>query len=50
MTEADQAWVNQGMYAPKGSFELCLIKDRYNGKNPIFICENCGAVYEMKKK
>ena len=36
VTEADQAWVNQGMYAPKGSFELCLIKDRYNGKNPIF--------------
>ena len=33
VTDADQAWVNQGMYAPKGSFELCLTKDRYNGQD-----------------
>lgn len=36
VTEADQAWVNQGIYAPKGSFEVCLIKDRYMGQDSRF--------------
>ena len=36
VTDADQAWVNQGMYVPKGSLELCLVEDRYMGQNPIF--------------
>ena len=26
------------------------VPDLYNRKGSIFICENCGAVYEMKKK
>lgn len=45
VTEADQAWVNQGMYAPKGSFELCLIKDRYAGQDPRF----CNSIVPAHK-
>ncbi|MBF0651311.1 hypothetical protein IR083_21060 [Dysgonomonas sp. GY75] len=36
VTEANQSWVNQDMYIPKGSFELCLLEDRYMGQDPIF--------------
>lgn len=29
VTEADQSWVNQGVYCPRGSFTLCTIEHRY---------------------
>ena len=34
ITLADQAWVNQEIYAPKGSIFKCLVEDRYMGENP----------------
>lgn len=34
VTQADQAWVNQEIYAPKGSIFKCLVEDRYMGENP----------------
>lgn len=36
VTEADQAWINQGIYANKGSFQVSLVDDRHMGKNPMF--------------
>ena len=36
ITEADKSWVNQRIYAPKGSFELCLVEDRYMGQDKRF--------------
>lgn len=36
VTESDQQYMNQGMYIPKGSFELCLTEDRYNGQDNRF--------------
>ena len=35
-TLADQQWVNQGVYCPKGSLEFCLVKDRFMGEHPLF--------------
>lgn len=29
VTDVDQHWVNLGLYMPKGSFEICLIDDKY---------------------
>lgn len=45
VTEADQAWVNLGMYAPRGSFELCLTDDRYFGMNKEF----CNSIIPAHK-
>ena len=36
ITEEDQAWANQGIYCPKGSFYKCLIEDRYMGQDRQF--------------
>lgn len=35
VTETDQAWVNQGIYANKGSFQISLVDDRHMGKTPL---------------
>ena len=45
VTDADQSWVNLGTYAPKGSWELCLVKDRYMGRNPDF----CSSIVPAHK-
>lgn len=45
VTEVDQSWVNQGMYIPKGSFEICLVDDRYIGQNKEF----CSSVVPARK-
>ena len=45
VTEAKQAWVNIGTYISKGSFELCLVNDRYMGKNKEF----CNTVVPAHK-
>jgi len=34
VTEVEQHWVNQQIYIPKGSFELCLINKRIEGGVP----------------
>ena len=45
VTDVDQHWVNQGMYMPKGSFEACLVDDRYMGQNKEF----CSSVVPAHK-
>lgn len=45
VTEAKQAWVNIGTYSSKGSFELCLVNDRYMGQNKEF----CNTVVPAHK-
>ena len=34
VTEEEQHWVNQGLSTPKGSFELCLTKERLGDRTP----------------
>lgn len=45
VTESDQSWVNIGVYAPKGSFELCLVDDRYMGMDKRF----CNSIVPAHK-
>lgn len=45
ITKANQGWVNLEVQIPKGSFELCLTHDRYNGKNPRV----CSSVVPARK-
>ncbi len=35
ITEVDRHWVNQGLYSPKGSLELCLVEDYWVGLKGI---------------
>lgn len=44
-TLADQSWVNQGIYCPKGSLEFCMVTDRYFGQNPDF----CNSIVPARK-
>jgi hypothetical protein len=44
-TLANQSWVNQGMYSPKGSLEFCMVTDRYFGQNPL----TCNSIVPAEK-
>ena len=37
VTDVDQHWVNLGLYMPKGSFELCLVDDKYMHQNGLHL-------------
>jgi hypothetical protein len=49
VSDCNQAWVNQGIYAPIGSFELCLVKDRYLGQNSNF-CSSIPPAHKASKE
>ena len=49
VSDCNKAWVNQGIYAPIGSFELCLLKDRYMGQNSDF-CNTISPAHKATKE